>query len=153
MLTNMGIISERYKKCCHWTEPSVLRLVNVWIRKASRPLGARGLLSPINQTERDASCRQVGASALCCTRRGRPALLFMLVQEDLSLSNKAVIIFSPSSLGVVFMRGFDSCAHHHLLAGKIRDIWLFRLSDMTNSWRWRCEIISTTASEMNQGSG
>lgn len=150
----MGIISERYKKCCHWTEPSVLRLVNVWIRKASRPLGARGLLSPINQTERDASCRQVGASALCCTRRGRPALLFMLVQEDLSLSNKAVIIFSPSSLGVVFMRGSDSCAHHHLLAGKIReDIWLFRLSDMTNSWRWRCEIISTTASEMNQGSG
>lgn len=146
MLTNTGIISDR----CLRTEPSVPRLVNVWKRTTARPLGARGLLSAINQRERDASCRQVGASALCSTRRGRPALLFMLVQEDLSLSNKAVIIFSPSSLGVVFMRGSDSCAHHRLLAGQIIDVWLVRLSDMTNSWRWRCEIMSTTASEMNQ---
>ncbi|KAL1262542.1 hypothetical protein QQF64_005281 [Cirrhinus molitorella] len=81
--------------------------------------GARGLLSAINQRARDASCRQVGASALCSARRGRPALLFMSAQEDLSLSNKAVIIFKPSSLGAVFIRGSDSCAHHHLLAAEI----------------------------------
>lgn len=48
--------------------------------------------------------RQVGASLLCPTHRGQGPFLFMCAREDLSMSNKAAVIFSPRPPSLITRR-------------------------------------------------